>query len=84
MIRAPRADAQFLTLALVSCASAANVVCAALRPSRKYALIASLPPCMIGMEAYSGAPNWARLFRAHGHTVRLMASKLVALCRMSG
>jgi len=41
------------------------------------ALIASLPPCTIGMEACSGAHHWARLFQAHGHTVRLMAPKLV-------
>lgn len=48
------------------------------------ALIASLPPCVIGMEACSGAHHWARLFQAHGHTVRLMAPKLVAPYRMSG
>jgi transposase len=48
------------------------------------ALIASVPPCVIGMEACSGAHHWARLFQAHGHTVRLMAPKLVAPYRMSG
>jgi transposase len=47
-------------------------------------LIASLPPCVIGMEACSGAHHWARLFQTHGHTVRLMAPKLVAPYRMSG
>jgi transposase len=47
-------------------------------------LIASLPPCVVGMEACSGAHHWARLFQAHGHTVRLMAPKLVAPYRMSG
>ena len=26
-------------------------------------LIASLPPCVIGMEACSGAHHWARLFQ---------------------
>ena len=31
-------------------------------------LIAALPPCVIGMEACSGAHHWARLFMAHGHT----------------
>ena len=40
-------------------------------------LIASLPPCTIGMEACSGAHHWARLFMTHGHTVRLMAPKFV-------
>jgi len=46
--------------------------------------VASLPPCLIGMEACSGAHHWARLFQAHGHTVRLMAPKFVAAYRLSG
>ena len=49
-----------------------------------HALIASLPPCVIGMEACSGAHHWGRVFQAHGHTVRLMAPKFVAPYRMSG
>ena len=49
-----------------------------------HALIAALPPCVIGMEACSGAHHWARRFAAHGHTVKLMAPKLVAPYRMSG
>src|SRR5882672_658246 len=49
-----------------------------------HALIASLPPCVIGMKACSGAHHWARLLQAHGHTVRLMAPKFVAPYRMSG
>jgi len=32
-------------------------------------LTANIPPCLIGMEACSGAHYWARLFRQHGHTV---------------
>jgi transposase len=47
-------------------------------------LVASLPPCLIGMEACSGAHHWARLFVAHGHTVRLMAPKFVVPYRLSG
>lgn len=47
-------------------------------------LIASLPPCLIGMEACSGAHHWARLFAAYGHTVRLMAPKFVAPYRLAG
>ena len=47
-------------------------------------LIATLAPCTIGMEACSGAHHWARLFQAHGHTVRLMAPKFVASYRLSG
>jgi transposase len=52
--------------------------------AKLHALIASLPPCVVGMEACSGAHHWARLFQAHGHTVRLMAPKFVAPYRMSG
>ena len=48
------------------------------------ALIAQLPPCLIGMEACSGAHHWARLFRQHGHTVKLIAPKFVTPYRMSG
>ncbi|SAK98706.1 transposase [Caballeronia arationis] len=48
------------------------------------ALIAQLPPSLIGMEACSGAHHWARVFRRPGHTVKLMAARLVAPYRMSG
>ena len=48
------------------------------------ALIAQLPPCLIGMEACSGAHHWARQFARFGHTVRLMAPKFVTPYRMSG
>ncbi len=47
-------------------------------------LVANLPPCLIGMEACTGAHHWARLFRQHGHTVRLIAPKFVTPYRMSG
>ena len=47
-------------------------------------LIANLAPCLIGMEACSGAHQWARDFARLGHTVRLMAPKFVAPYRMSG
>jgi transposase len=47
-------------------------------------LVASLPPCLIGMEACSGAHHWARLFAGFGHTVRLMAPKFVVPYRLSG
>ncbi len=47
-------------------------------------LLVQLPPCVIGMESCSGAHHWARLFRQHGHTVRLMAPKFVTPYRMSG
>lgn len=47
-------------------------------------VVAALPPCVIGIEACSGAHHWARLFSAHGHTIKLIAPKLVAPYRMSG
>ncbi len=59
-----------------------------MRPSmpraKLHELIASLPPCTVAMEACSGGYHWARLFAAHGHTVRLIAPKFVAPYRMSG
>jgi transposase len=47
-------------------------------------LISGLPPCRIGMEACSGAHDWARRFRQYGHDVRLIAPKFVAPYRLSG
>ncbi len=47
-------------------------------------LVASLPPCLIGMEACSGAHEWARTFERYGHTVKLMAPKFVLPYRKSG
>ena len=47
-------------------------------------LIAKMPPCLIGMEACSGAHHWARQFQKFGHTVRIIAAKFVAPYRLSG
>jgi len=46
--------------------------------------VAGLPPCLIGMEACSGAHEWGRRFQELGHRVRLMAPKFVAPYRKSG
>ncbi|MBH9554386.1 IS110 family transposase [Inhella gelatinilytica] len=46
--------------------------------------IAALPPCLIAMEACSGAHHWAREFQALGHTVKLIAPKFVIPYRLSG
>ena len=54
------------------------------RRDRLSALVATLPRCVIGMEAGSGAHAWAREFTAMGHEVRLMAAKLVAPYRKNG
>ena len=58
------------------------------RPSvartKLHELVASLPPCVIGREACSGAHYWARLFAQHGHSVKRMAPKFVVPYRLSG
>lgn len=58
------------------------------RPSvaraKLHAVVAALAPCTVAMEACTGAHHWARLFAQSGHTVKLMAPKLVAPYRMSG
>ena len=41
------------------------------------AYLVNLPPCLIGMEACSGAHHWARKLMGFGHTVRLMAPQFV-------
>lgn len=60
---------------------------ALVRPSVKrdalMELVAKLPPCVIGMEACSGAHHWARQFQTFGHTVRIIAAKFVAPHRLS-
>jgi transposase len=52
--------------------------------ARLAAVVAQLPACVIGLEACSGAHEWARRFALHGHTVELMAPKFVAPYRKSG
>lgn len=37
-------------------------------------LITTLPSCVIGMEACSGAHHWARAFAALGHTPKLSSA----------
>ena len=45
------------------------------------AFIATLPPCLIGIEASTGAHYWARLFASMGHTVKNNGSSVCkALC----
>ena len=38
--------------------------------------IAQLPPCLIGLEACSGAHEWARQFQRFGHVVKLIAPSI--------
>lgn len=39
--------------------------------------VANIPPCLIGIEASTGAHYWARLFEERGHTVKMMAPQFV-------
>ena len=68
----------------VNATGKAELVRPAVPREQLHALIAGLPPCVIGMEACWGAHHWARLFQASGHTVRLIAPKFVTPYRMSG
>ena len=52
--------------------------------TRLVEFVAQLPPCVIGLEACSGAHEWARRFTAFGHTVKLMAPKFVVPYRRGG
>jgi transposase len=53
------------------------------RRDRLLETVAGLSPCLVGMEASSGAHEWGRRFQQHGHTVKLMAPKFVAPYRTS-
>jgi transposase len=52
--------------------------------ARLMELVAQQPVCLIGLEACSGAHEWARRFQALGHTVKLMAPRFVAPYRKNG
>jgi transposase len=46
--------------------------------ARLMGLLVEQPPCLIGLEACSGAHEWARRLQQFGHTVKLMAPRFVA------
>jgi transposase len=46
--------------------------------------LAQQPPCLIGMEACSGAHHWGRQLIALGHRVGIMASRFVTPYRQGG
>lgn len=46
--------------------------------------IAQCPPCLIGLEACSGAHYWAREFEQLGHEVRIIAAKFIEPYRKGG
>jgi len=46
--------------------------------------MAGIGPCLVGIEACSGAHHWARELGRLGHRVRIMAPRFVAPYRKSG
>ena len=54
------------------------------RRDRLLELLATPQPCVIAMEACSGAHHWARQLTALGYSPKLIAPKFVAPSRMSG
>ena len=60
------------------------VVRRTLRREQLLEVMAALPPCIVGMEAGSGAHEWARQLRKLGHTPKLMAAKFVSPYRRNG
>jgi transposase len=52
--------------------------------TRLVGMVAEQPRCVIGLEACSGAHEWARRFQRFGHTVKLMAPRFVAPYRKNG
>jgi transposase len=45
--------------------------------SKLTAFIATLPPCLIGLEACGGAHHWVRTFSDFGHAVKMIAPQFV-------
>lgn len=52
--------------------------------SKLMEVMAGIGPCLVGVEACSGAHHWARELGKLGHTVRIMAPRFVAPYRKSG
>jgi transposase len=52
--------------------------------ARLMGLLIEQPPCVIGLEACSGAHEWARRLQQFGHIVKLMAPRFVAPYRKNG
>lgn len=52
--------------------------------ARLLELLIAQPPCLIGLEACSGAHEWARRLERFGHRVKLMAPRFVTPYRKNG
>jgi transposase len=48
-----------------------------LRRPQLMPFMASLPPCLVGIEACASAFHWARQFQRHGHTIRIISPQFV-------
>ena len=48
-----------------------------LRRNQLLNFFATLPPCLIGMEACGGAHHWARELKKLGHTVKMISPQFV-------
>lgn len=65
-------------------AGKAELVKPSVARGKLHELVAKLAPCVVAMEACSGAHHWARQFMKLGHEVRLIAPRFVVPYRMSG
>ena len=63
----------------VRCVDAADRVVIRRQLKRRYVLafFQKLPPCLIGIEAWTSSLYWSRELQALGHTVRLMPAAYV-------
>jgi len=61
-----------------------TVLARTVRRNQLLETLAAVPPCVVAMEACSGAHHWARQVTAFGHTPRLLAPKFVSPYRLSG
>jgi transposase len=68
----------------VNAAGKTILVKPSLRREQLLDVLAQLPPCIIGMEACTGAHHWARQLIKLGHTPKLMAPKFVIPYRIQG
>ncbi len=54
------------------------------QPGQGHGIMAGIGPCLVGVEACSGAHHWARELGRLGHAAKIMAPRFVAPYRKSG
>lgn len=73
------------SFALIGMDARGNVVLRKTLPRNKLLpFIAQCPPCLVGMEACSGAHYWGREFKKLGHQVAILAAQFVKPYRKGG